>query len=72
MMRPKIGFKRITAEGFKRGANGQPVTRMARWNGEPMRAPKKGELFISGAVPVAYKAKADMTTEYFIAQEVNE
>ncbi len=66
-MRPSIGFKKITAEGFHRDANGKSVTRMARWNGEPKRAPKKGELFISGAVPVAYKAKADMTTEYFIA-----
>lgn len=66
-MRPAIGFKRITAEGFKRNANGRPITNIAKWDGKPKRAPKKGEYFISGAVPVAYKAKADMTTEYYIA-----
>jgi len=39
----------------------------AVWDGKPKRAPRKGEWFISGAIPVAYKAKQDMNTEYYIA-----
>ncbi len=32
------------------------------------RAPKKGEWFISGAIPVAYKAKNDLVSEYLVAR----
>jgi len=34
------------------------------------RFPKKGEFFLSGAIITAYKALADMSTEYWIAKEV--
>ena len=42
-----------------------------RWNGQPARAPKAGEFFISGALPVAYRANADLSTAYFIAVPVD-
>ena len=32
------------------------------------RCPKKGEWFISGAIPEGYKAYADLTTPYYIGQ----
>jgi hypothetical protein len=64
MIRPKIGFKRIPCE--REGLRGP---KYAQWNGEQMRAPKKGEYFMSGAsgYEMAYLAKNDMTSEYFIA-----
>lgn len=39
----------------------------AKWDGQPKRAPKAGEYYISGANPVAYRAKHDLTQEFFIA-----
>lgn len=60
MKRPKIGFTPVPS-GFRR---------YARWDGQPARSPRKGELFLSGAVVVAYRAAADMTTPYFIAIEI--
>jgi hypothetical protein len=39
----------------------------ARWTGE-YRAPRKGEWYISGSRPVAYRAPNDLETEFFIAQ----
>lgn len=32
------------------------------------RSPKRGEWFISGAIPVAYKAKNDLVSEYLVAK----
>lgn len=68
MTRPTIGFKPVTAEPLPTtGLPLNPSIKQARWDGKPPRAPKKGEYFISGAIPAAYRAKADMTTAYFIA-----
>ena len=39
----------------------------ARYTGEK-RAPKKGEWYISGAIPEAYEAKNDLSTPYHIAK----
>jgi hypothetical protein len=39
----------------------------AVWTGEK-REPKKGEWYISGAVPTAYKAINDLTEKYHIAK----
>jgi hypothetical protein len=68
MASPKIGFKAVPME---RSGSLNPPRRVqyAKWNGEQMRAPKKGEYFISGAsgYEVAYLAYNDMTSEYFIA-----
>jgi pyruvate/2-oxoglutarate dehydrogenase complex dihydrolipoamide acyltransferase (E2) component len=64
--RPAIGFKRVRVESAR-----LPV-KYARWDGLPKRCPRKGELYLSGAVVVAYRAKADMTTPYFIATECQE
>ena len=30
------------------------------------RAPKKGEWFVSGAIPRAYRARGDLTSEYYV------
>jgi hypothetical protein len=65
-MRPAIGYKRVPVEGVR-----LPV-KYARWDGQPARPPRKGELYLSGAVVMAYRAKADMTTPYFIATECQE
>ncbi len=35
------------------------------------RPPKKGEYFLSGAIPMAYKAPNDLSTVYYIAEIVN-
>lgn len=35
------------------------------------REPKRGELFISGAIPEAYKATNDLKQKYHIAKDVN-
>ena len=32
------------------------------------RAPKRGEWFASGAIPMAYKAKNDLVTEYIVVR----
>lgn len=39
----------------------------AHWDGKQKRAPKAGEYYISGAIPVAYRAKHDLTQEFYIA-----
>ena len=64
MLRPKIGFKPVFREGR--------LHAKACWDGQPKRCPKAGEYFISGALPAAYLAKHDLTTEYFIAVPIEE
>jgi hypothetical protein len=41
---------------------------VAFWDGKPKRKPKKGEWFISGAIPEAYQAPNDLNTKYYIAE----
>ena len=36
-------------------------------NSNKYRCPKKGEWYLSGAIPMAYKAPNDLTQEFFIA-----
>lgn len=64
IMRPKIGFKKIRGEGFKS---------MYQWDGMPPRKPIKGEFYISGSrgFEIAYEAKQDLATKYFIAVKSN-
>ncbi len=39
--------------------------------GSPVvRPPRKGEWFLSGAIPTAYRAPNDLSTRYHILQEV--
>lgn len=68
MSRPAIGFKKVRAELEP----GVPAWKMryAQWDGKPMRCPKKGELYLSGAVVQAYRATNDLATQYFIAVPV--
>jgi len=61
-MRPAIGYTQVPISGYPK--------RKARWDGQPARCPKKGELYLSGAIVVAYEAKVDMNTHYFIATPV--
>jgi hypothetical protein len=65
MTRPACGFKVL--DGPLGMRNGKAHFTKAKWDGCAKRAPKKGELFISGALPHAYKATSDMDQEYFIA-----
>ena len=41
-------------------------------NSNEYRCPKKGEWYLSGAIPMAYKAPNDLTQEFFIATVVKE
>ena len=59
MSKPIIGFTPVNMV-HERGR--------ARWDGQPMRKPKKGELYLSGATPAAYRAPCDLGSEYFIAE----
>lgn len=36
------------------------------------RCPNKGEFFLSGGIPEAYKAKQHLTTEYFVVEPLVE
>ena len=47
-------------------AEGQPENKMGQYTGE-FRCPKKGEYFISGAIPMAYYSPNDLSCEYHIA-----
>jgi hypothetical protein len=68
MKRPICGTKLLTGPCVMR--EGKARYLKCRWDGQPPRAPKKGEMFISGAIPQAYRCTSDeMTTEYFIAVE---
>lgn len=69
MKRPICGYKVLT--GPVSSYNGKPYYIRAKWDGCQPRAPKKGELFISGAIPQAYRATSDMETEYFIAVPID-
>lgn len=46
-----------------------PQNLRARWTGEK-RCPRKGEWYLSGAIIGAYKARADLTTKFHIAEIV--
>lgn len=63
MSRPAIGFEPV------RGEDPRSKT-MYRWDGQPKRAPLKGEFYLSGAEVVAYEAKHNLTAAYFIAVPV--
>lgn len=47
-------------------ANGQ--TRDCYWQKVRDGYPKKGEFYVSGALPMAYKARADLSTRYTIVK----
>lgn len=66
MTRPAIGFERVNVADpiYK---DGRAIYQTARWDGQPPRCPKKGELYLSGAIPAAYRAKNDLSSMYFIA-----
>lgn len=42
------------------------------WRKIGFRAPKKGEHFVSGAIPEAYRAYNDLTQEYLIVERLVE
>ena len=41
-----------------------------RWDGNPPRAIKKGEFYLSGAIPGAYEALSDSEALHFILKEM--
>lgn len=51
------------------GAPSHGVHARGKRTGE-FRAPRKGEWYVSGAIPAAYRAPNDLTTEYHIARIV--
>ena len=66
MSAPAIGRAPIRAEGHNSRAP------MYRWDGNPPRNPRKGEFYISGAIPTAYKAHRDIESPFFIAVPVKD
>jgi hypothetical protein len=47
------------------------ITQKTKWfKAGDFRTPKKGERFITGAIPEAYLAPEDLDIEYFIAVEI--
>ena len=42
------------------------------WRRIAMRCPNPGEYFMSGAIPMAYKARQHLTTEYLVVEPVSE
>lgn len=69
LRRPAIGFETVWICPDDRKTNG---AKRAKWDGKPARKPKKGELFLSGSVVMAYRGPNDLNNEYFIAEEVKE
>ena len=66
MRAPAIGRTPIHGEGYNASAP------KFRWDGQPMRNPRKGEFYISGAIATAYKAHRDIESPFFIAVPVHE
>lgn len=62
--RPKIGFVPVP------GGDIYESPGRYTWDGKPMRCPKKGEHYLSGALPQAWKAPNDLSTEFYIAIKV--
>jgi hypothetical protein len=53
-----------------RSSRGYNCANLHTWMGKATgeyRPPKKGEWFISGAIPKCYRAVSDLFTEYYIA-----
>ena len=42
------------------------------WRRVAFREPKKGEYYVSGAIPAAYQARADMQGRYLVIEPVGE
>ena len=61
---PAIGRTPIHGESYNASAP------KFRWDGNPMRNPRKGEFYISGAIATAYKAHRDIKSPFFIAVPV--
>jgi hypothetical protein len=60
--KPRFGFKLLYIAMGER----PPGKIHAKWDGNPARPPKKGEYYASGARSMAYLARNDLTTPYFI------
>lgn len=67
---PAIGQKPIPRIEPKRPTGTHAV--WYQWDGQPMRAPKEGEHFLSGAIPGVYLATSDLSQEYFIMVRCSE
>ncbi len=63
-------MKKGTRVDFAESENPKRTWRHTVTTGE-FRAPKKGEWFVSGAIPEAYRALRDMEQEYHIAVPVS-
>ena len=73
---PHCGRPNLLFEGLKRpahfpyeGMHADDLSRTAVKTSE-FRAPRKGEYFLSGALPIAYLAYNDMSTRYRIMRLV--
>ena len=73
MSRPKMGFKKVRIGYVVRRMN-ETRPKWAMWDGKGQRAPRKGELYLSGCegFEVAYEAPNDLSSLYFIAEPVRE
>lgn len=69
-MKPQIGYTPITVAGEDAYRAPDKHKTMFRWDGKPQRAPKKGEWYMSGAIPAAYYAPNDLSMKFFICTPV--
>jgi hypothetical protein len=67
MKKPKL-YKLIDYHPERKWAsNGIVSGSVMAINSKQFRCPKKGEWYLSGAIPGAYKASNDLNTKYYIA-----
>lgn len=64
-----MGFKKVRIAYAKRRMN-ETRPKWAMWDGKGQRAPRKGELYLSGCegFEKAYEAPNDLSSLYFIAE----
>ena len=63
-MKPRISYTPVPPNGVDQ--HHVPPKTVFRWDGQSKRCPKKGEWYISGAIPAAYRAPNDLSSEYFV------
>jgi hypothetical protein len=64
-MRPAIGYQTVN------GGTEETASMQFKWDGQPARPPRRGEYYLSGAIPEAWDAPNDLSTPFFICQRVS-
>lgn len=65
-LKPAIGYQVV------KGGSEDISNRTFRWDGHPARAVRKGEFYLSGAIPEAWQAPNDLDQPFFICHETRQ